>query len=90
MTKVIIQHGKYRGLYEIIHLQCQRFFIVRWWKTVSITEHFEEEAILKLAELMKSYKIKQRDICDWSGDNFYMDVFENPAERQFKTMQYEL
>jgi hypothetical protein len=90
MTKVIIQHGKYRGLYEIILLQCRRFFIVKWWKTVSITEHFEEEAILKIGQLMESYKIKQCDIYDWSGDNFPQDILKNPAERQLETMQFEL
>jgi len=76
MTKIIIQTGKYRGLYQIILLQCRRFFIVQWWKALSITEHHEEEAILKLCELIKKYKIQQCDIYDWSGDEFYQNLIK--------------
>ncbi len=71
MTKVIIQHGKYRGLYQIIHLQCQRFFIIKWWKKLSITEHHEKDVILKLCELIQKYNIKPCNIYDWSGDGLY-------------------
>lgn len=76
MTKIIIQTGKYRGLYQIILLQCKQFFIVKWWKPVSITEHQEEESILKLCELMRKYKVKQCDIYDWSGDEYYRQVLK--------------
>jgi hypothetical protein len=80
MTKIIIQTGKYRGLYQIILLQCRRFFIVQWWKALSITEHHEEEAILKLCELIKKYKIQQCDIYDWSGDGFYPGAAKKLAD----------
>ncbi len=76
MTKIIIQTGKYRGLYQIILLKCKRFFVLKWWKAVSITEHFEEESIAKLCELMKKHHVKQCDIYDWSGDEYYQEVLK--------------
>lgn len=84
MTKVIIQTGKYRGLYQIVTLQCKQFFIVKWWKAVSITEHLEEEATLKLGELMKKYQLKQCDIYDWSGDDSYQREIKNTVEKHLQ------
>ncbi|MVN20641.1 hypothetical protein [Mucilaginibacter arboris] len=82
MTKIIIQPGKYRGLYQIILLQCRRFLIVKWWKAISITEHFEEEAVLKLCELIKKYNIKPCSIYDWSEDGSYEPVIKKQFERR--------
>ncbi len=79
MTKIIIQPGKYRGLYQIILLQCRRFFLVKWWKPVSISEHHEEEAVLKLAELVKEHQIPVCNIYDWSVNGFSHNF-------QFKTL----
>ncbi|MGI4728457.1 MAG: hypothetical protein ACRYFL_15510 [Janthinobacterium lividum] len=76
MTKIIIQTSKYRGLYQVILLQCKQFFIVKWWKPLSITEHQEEESISKLCELIKKYNVKQCDIYDWSGDEYYQEVLK--------------
>ncbi|WP_419801189.1 hypothetical protein [Mucilaginibacter sp.] len=76
MTKIIIQTGKYRGLYQIILLKCKSFFILKWWEAVSITEHVEEESINKLGELMKKYNVKQCDIYDWSGDKYYEEALK--------------
>ncbi|RYE29283.1 MAG: hypothetical protein EOP42_14730 [Sphingobacteriaceae bacterium] len=76
MTKIIIQTGKYRGLYQVILLRCKYFFVLKWWKAISITEHYEEESIAKLCELMKKYDVKQCDIYDWSGDEYYQQVLK--------------
>lgn len=76
MTKIIIQPGRYRGLYQIILLQCKRFFLFKWWKEISITEHHEEQAIVKLFELVKKYNIRQCDIYDWSGDENYLNLIK--------------
>lgn len=84
MTKIIIQTGKYRGLYQIVLLQCRRFFLVQWWKAVSVTEHHEEEAILKLCELIKKYQIEPCAIYDWSGDEHYRETIKKTVKETIK------
>ena len=84
MTKIIIQPGKYRGLYQIILLQCRRFFIVQWWKAVSITEHHEEEAVLKMCELIKKYQIEPCAIYDWSIDEYYRETIKKTIKETVK------
>lgn len=84
MTKIIIQPGKYRGLYQIILLQCRRFFIVQWWKAVSITEHHEEEAVLKLCELIKKHQIEACAIYDWSIDEYYRETIKKTVKEAVK------
>ncbi len=76
MTKIIIQPGRYRGLYQIVLLKCQRFFIIKWWKKLSITEHHEEEAISKLCELIEKYRINPCNIYDWSGAEAYQNLIK--------------
>lgn len=86
MHKIIIQHGKYRGLYEIIVLQCQRFLFIKWWKKLYILEKHEEEAVLKLCELIKKYKMGSCDIYDWSGDEFYQEIIEPRLKSDFASV----
>ncbi len=50
--------------------------MLKWWKAVSITEHYEAESIAKLCELMKKHNVKQCDIYDWSGDEYYQQVLK--------------
>ena len=84
MTKIIIQPGKYRGLYQIILLQCRRFLLIKWWKPVIVTEHHENEAVLKLCELIKKYQIKPCAIYDWSGDEFYQETIKKTVNETIK------
>lgn len=81
MTKIIIQPGKYRGLYQIVLLRCRRFFLIQWWRPVVISEHHEEEAILKLCELIKKYQIKPCAIYDWSGDESYQEAIQKSIKK---------
>lgn len=81
MTKIIIQPGKYRGLYQIILLQCRRFFLIRWWKPVSVSEHHEEEAVSKLCELIEKYQIKPCSIYDWSNDESYQETIKKTVKK---------
>lgn len=77
MTKLIIQPGKYRGLYQIILLQYKRVFLIKWWKAISITEHREQEAVAKLCEYIRKYKIDPCSIYDWSEEENYQQVIKN-------------
>ncbi len=84
MTKIIIQPGKYRGLYQVILLQCRRFFLIQWWKAVSITEHHEEEAVSKLCELIKKHQIELCGIYDWSIDEYYRETIKKTVKETIK------
>jgi hypothetical protein len=67
MHKIIIQPGRYRGLYQIILLQRKKFLIIKWWKNIAIKEYHEEQAFSKFSELVQKLNIELNNIYDWSG-----------------------
>jgi hypothetical protein len=83
MTKIIIQPGKYRGLYQIVLLQCKRFLLIKRWKPIIISEYHEEEAVSKLCELIKKYQIKPCAVYNWSGDESYREIIQKTIKKLF-------
>jgi hypothetical protein len=81
MTKIIIQPGKYRGLYQIVLLQCKRFLLIKRWKPIIISEYHEEEAVSKLCELIKKYQIKPCAVYNWSGDESYREIIQKTIKK---------
>jgi len=77
MHKIIIQPGRYRGLYQIILLQRKKIFLFKWWKNISINEYHEEFAFLKFNELIKKFNIQMFNIYDWSSAGSTIDELIN-------------
>lgn len=87
MHKIIIQPGKYRGLYQIILLQRKKFFVFKWWKNICIKEYHEEYAFMKFDELIKKLNIHITNIYDWSGAKTDLDnLIKNYLQDRHSTL----
>lgn len=72
MYKIIIQPAQKFNFYQVILMQQQHFYFVKWWKDISVEEYEEETAFLKLTELIDLHDIQSGDVYDWSGDSNYL------------------
>jgi hypothetical protein len=70
MYKIIIQPAQKIGFYQVILMQQQHFYFIKWWKDISFEEYEGDIAFLKLTELINRYDIQSGEVYDWSGDGF--------------------